>query len=78
MGGLAGGFAHACSSGFAQVLPQECPSDLCTSARPVLPFQPITMMRNALGREEGGSGVPLDKGSYEAATAYWQAHAAIQ
>lgn len=24
-------------------------------------MQPITMMRNALGREEGGSGVPLDR-----------------
>jgi hypothetical protein len=44
---------------------------------PLVP-QPITMMRNALGREEGGSGVPLDKDKYEAATAYWQAHAAIQ
>ena len=36
------------------------------------------MMRNALGRQEGGSGVPLDKDKYEAATAYWQVHAAIQ
>lgn len=43
---------------------------------PVL--QPITMMRNALGREEGGSGVALDREQYEAATAYWEAHAAIQ
>eukprot|EP00981_Chlorochromonas_danica_P009104 scaffold2504_cov178-Ochromonas_danica.AAC.4 len=25
-----------------------------------LPMQPITMMRNALGKEYGGSGVPLD------------------
>jgi hypothetical protein len=25
------------------------------------PMQPITMMRNALGREEGGSGVVLDR-----------------
>lgn len=24
------------------------------------PMQPITMMRNALGKEHGGSGVPLD------------------
>jgi hypothetical protein len=30
------------------------------------PMQPITMMRNALGREEGGSGVPLDKVKYDA------------
>ncbi|KAI7835743.1 hypothetical protein COHA_010360 [Chlorella ohadii] len=42
------------------------------------PMQPITMMRNALGREEGGSGVPLEREKYEAATAYWESHAAIQ
>ena len=24
------------------------------------PMQPITMMRNALGKAEGGSGVPID------------------
>lgn len=41
------------------------------------PMQPITMMRNALGREEGGSGVPLDRQQYEAAVAYWDSHAAI-
>ena len=35
------------------------------------PMLPITAMRNALGREEGGSGVPLDREAYEAATAYW-------
>lgn len=28
------------------------------------PMQPITMMRNALGREEGGSGVPVDRDAY--------------
>lgn len=27
-------------------------------------MQPITMLRNALGREEGGSGVPLDRDAY--------------
>ncbi len=28
-------------------------------------MQPITMLRNALGREEGGSGVKLDREAYE-------------
>lgn len=28
------------------------------------PMAPITMLRNALGREEGGSGVPVDKDAY--------------
>lgn len=41
------------------------------------PMQPITMMRNSLGREEGGSGVSLDREAYEASTSYWQTHAAI-
>ena len=41
------------------------------------PMQPITMMRNSLGREEGGSGVTLDREAYEASVTYWQTHAAI-
>jgi len=40
-------------------------------------MQPITMMRNALGKDEGGSGVPLDRAKYEASTAYWESRAAI-
>ncbi len=43
-----------------------------------LPMTPMTMMRNALGKEEGGSGVPIDREKYEAATTYWDTHAAIQ
>ncbi len=41
------------------------------------PMQPVTMMRNALGRAEGGSGVPLDRDAYEAAAAYWADHAVV-
>ncbi|KAL3154940.1 hypothetical protein ABBQ38_011471 [Trebouxia sp. C0009 RCD-2024] len=41
------------------------------------PMQPITIMRNSLGREEGGSGVTLDKQAYENSVMYWDAHAAI-
>ncbi|KAG2452022.1 hypothetical protein HYH02_003060 [Chlamydomonas schloesseri] len=41
------------------------------------PMQPITMLRNALGREEGGSGVPLDKAKYADSVAYWEDHATI-
>jgi Protein of unknown function (DUF3228) len=36
------------------------------------PMQPITMMRNALGKEEGGSGVPLDREKYIASVNYWR------
>ncbi len=39
--------------------------------------QPITIMRNALGRDEGGSGVKLDKEAYEASAAYWAERAAV-
>lgn len=35
------------------------------------PMQPITVMRNALGRGEGGSGVPLDPAKYRASVDYW-------
>ena len=42
-----------------------------------LPMQPITALRNALGREEGGSGVSIDRHAYSAAVAYWQEHAPV-
>lgn len=41
------------------------------------PMQPITAMRNALGRDQGGSGVPLDKAKYDEAVEYWRGRAAI-
>lgn len=40
-------------------------------------MQPITMLRNALGREEGGSGVALSRGEYEKSVAYWETHATL-
>lgn len=42
-----------------------------------LPMNPITSMRNALGKEEGGSGVPMDRKQYMEAVAYWKAHAVV-
>eukprot|EP01139_Manchomonas_bermudensis_P005175 Amastigsp_a174775_50.p1 type:complete len:318 gc:universal Amastigsp_a174775_50:971-18(-) len=42
------------------------------------PMNPITMLRNALGVEEGGSGVPLDRGAYERSVAFWSRHAALK
>lgn len=42
-----------------------------------IPMTPITAMRNALGKEEGGSGVPLDRESYLSAFEYWDTHATI-
>ena len=43
-----------------------------------LPMQPITVMRNSLGADQGGSGVPLDAEAYRASVAYWEKHAPIQ
>ncbi len=40
-----------------------------------IPMVPITMMRNALGVAEGGSGVPLDRAAYRASVAFWESHA---
>ena len=41
------------------------------------PIQPITMLRNALGKEEGGSGVGLDREKYEDSVAFWEKYATI-
>jgi len=42
-----------------------------------IPMQPITMMRNALGKKEGGSGVPMERAKYDASVEYWSKHATI-
>lgn len=42
------------------------------------PMQPITMMRNALGVEEGGSGVPLDREKYKASVEFWSENAIVK
>jgi len=40
-----------------------------------IPMAPITMMRNALGVDEGGSGVPLDREAYRRSVAFWDNNA---
>ncbi len=42
------------------------------------PMPPITQMRNALGRSEGGSGVPIDVEAYDHAVAFWDRHAPLR
>ena len=39
------------------------------------PMAPVTMMRNALGVEEGGSGVALDREAYQRSVEFWRGHA---
>ncbi len=48
---------------------------LYTSEPAEIPMAPITMMRNALGVAEGGSGVPLDADAYRRSVAFWSANA---
>jgi len=48
---------------------------LYTDAPVETPMTPITMMRNALGVAEGGSGVPLDANAYRRSVEYWSSHA---
>jgi hypothetical protein len=42
------------------------------------PMPPITAMRNALGKDEGGSGVALDREYYMRAVEYWSKWATIK
>lgn len=42
------------------------------------PMPPITQFRNALGREEGGSGRAIDAAAYDRAVAFWEVHAAVR
>ncbi len=50
-------------------------SCLATMAPVETPLAPITMLRNALGPDEGGSGVPLDRESYARSVEFWSKHA---
>jgi hypothetical protein len=42
-----------------------------------LPMTPITIMRNALGKEEGGSGVPLDRAKYLESAKFWSENVVV-
>ncbi|KAJ5072864.1 hypothetical protein M0811_09310 [Anaeramoeba ignava] len=42
-----------------------------------LPMSPITMMRNSLGKDEGGSGIKLSREKYLDSVKYWKNHAII-
>jgi hypothetical protein len=48
---------------------------LYTTEPEELPMVPITMLRNAMGVAEGGSGVPLDRDAYRRSVAFWETHA---
>jgi hypothetical protein len=48
---------------------------LYTAEPEEIPMAPITMMRNALGVDEGGSGTPLDREAYRRAVQFWECNA---
>jgi hypothetical protein len=48
---------------------------LYTAEPEEIPMAPITMMRNALGVEEGGSGMTLDRDAYRRSVEFWEASA---
>ena len=56
--------------GIISVKPQDVPHET--------PMDPITMMRNALGKEEGGSGVKLEKEKYLESVVYWTKNAIVK
>jgi hypothetical protein len=48
---------------------------LYTAEPEEIPMAPITMMRNALGVEEGGSGIALDRTAYRRSVEFWEGNA---
>ena len=44
----------------------------------VEPMRPITAMRNALGVEEGGSGVAIDRDAYKTSVDFWSEYSMIR
>lgn len=40
-------------------------------------MNPITQMRNALGKDQGGSGVELNREEYMKSVEFWKEHAAV-
>jgi len=56
--------------GIISIKPQDCDYEL--------PMDPITMMRNALGVEYGGSGQKLENEKYMESVKFWSEHIFIK
>ncbi|HET7409247.1 MAG TPA: DUF3228 family protein [Paracoccaceae bacterium] len=65
-----GGAVPACDWGIVSIIGTLEPREP--------PMPPITQMRNALGRAEGGSGRPIDAAKYDEAVAFWERHASVR
>ena len=42
------------------------------------PMKPMTMMRNSLGIDEGGNGVPIDHKKYKESVEFWKGHVSVK
>jgi hypothetical protein len=42
-----------------------------------LPMNPITVMRNGLGKDQGGSGIPITRDAYMESVNYWKDHVVV-
>jgi hypothetical protein len=42
-----------------------------------LPMNPITQMRNGLGKDQGGSGIPIDRDSYMESVKFWSENVVV-
>ena len=62
-------------------IPEDCDygvvAILGQSSRTEEPMPPITVMRNALGIAEGGSGVLFDRDDYRRSVEFWKDHATV-
>jgi hypothetical protein len=56
--------------GIVSIKPQDCDYEL--------PMDPITMMRNALGKEYGGSGQKLENEKYNLSVKFWEENVLIK
>jgi hypothetical protein len=56
--------------GIVSIKPQDCEYEL--------PMDPITMMRNALGKEYGGSGQKLENYKYNLSVKFWEGNVLIK
>lgn len=76
-GGSSATTSSADSSGTIETAPWGIVSIKAQDVDHELPMTPITAMRNALGKEEGGSGIPINREDYLKAVAYWKDHATV-
>ena len=77
-GGDGGAAAYAASAVGGSDTPWGIVSVKAQDVDVELPMNPATMLRNALGKEEGGSGVALERDAYLAAVQFWQEHVSVR